>query len=274
MRRRNPAVAGLFYPAQPAALLAAVQSLFAEAVSPVPAVPARAALVPHAGYVYSGRTAARVLARLEVPARVIIVAPNHTGAGTAPQGGSVSALGAFVTPLGTVSVDEPMAARLLAECPLLADDPEAHRREHAVEVELPLLLARRPDVRVTPVVLAWDDWPRCRRLGEALAAVVREAGERVLLLASTDLNHYESVAVGVPKDQAVLDLAARLDGEGLLTLTRSRHISMCGRAGAAAVLHAARLLGAERGEIVDYSHSGQVTGDDDSVVGYGGVIVR
>ncbi len=271
-RRRSPAVAGLFYPAQPGALLETVRSLLAEAASM--AGPAVAALAPHAGYVYSGRTAAHVFARLEVPPRVIVVAPNHTGDGEAAHGGSVYALGGFLTPLGEVPVDEDLAALALAECPLLEDDPAAHRREHAVEVELPFLLARRPDVRVVPIVLAWSDWPSCRRLGEALAAVARRAGERVLLLASTDLNHYESAAAGGPKDRAVLAECARLDGEALLEVTRKRRVSMCGRAAAAAVLHAARLLGATAGDIVHYSHSGMVTGDDDSVVGYGGVIVR
>ncbi len=272
-RRRSPAVAGLFYPAQPGALLDTVQDLLAGAATGTPAA-AVAALAPHAGYVYSGRTAAHVFARLEVPPRVIVVAPNHTGEGAAAHGGSVYALGSFLTPLGDVPVDEDLAALALAECPLLEDDPGAHRREHAVEVELPFLLARRPDVRVVPIVLAWSDWPSCRRLGEGLAAAVHRAAGPVLLLASTDLNHYESAAAGEPKDRAALAECARLDGEGLLEVTRKRRVSMCGRAAAASVLHAARLLGATAGEVVDYSHSGMVTGDDDSVVGYGGMIAR
>jgi len=160
MRRRPPAVAGLFYPGQPAALLDAVTSLLADAAPTTPPAPAVAALAPHAGYVYSGRTAARVFAALEVPRRCVVVAPNHTGDGEAAQGGSVFGLGVLGTPMGDVPVDETLAATLLAECPMLEDDPRAHRREHAVEVELPFLLARRPDVAVVPVVLAWNDWPR------------------------------------------------------------------------------------------------------------------
>ncbi len=272
MRRRPPAVAGLFYPAQPAPLLQAVRSLLAEV--PAAASPAIAALAPHAGYVYSGRTAAHVFARLEVPRRVIVIGPNHTGDGESHAGGSGFALGTFLTPLGDVPVDELLAAALLAECPLLEDDPAAHRREHAVEVELPFLLARQPDLAVVPIVLGWTDWPRCRALAEALATVVREAGEPVLLLASTDLNHYEPASVGEPKDRAALAEVERLDGEALLEVTRRQRVTMCGRAPAAAVIHAARLLGAARGELVHYSHSGMVTGDVGSVVGYGGVIVR
>lgn len=273
MRRRPPAVAGLFYPAQPTALLDAVSSLLA-GVGPLVSAPAVAVLAPHAGYVYSGRTAARVFGAVDVPRRCIIIAPNHTGQGESSHGGSVFALGVLATPAGDVPVDEPLAAALLAECGILADDPAAHRREHAVEVMLPFLLARRPDVAVVPVVLDWTDWPRARALGEALARVVAASGEPVLLLASSDMNHFESAAVAGEKDRLALAELERLDGEALLDVTRRHRVSMCGRVPAAAVAYAARTLGATRGELVDYSHSGMVTGDASQVVSYAGVIVR
>ncbi len=272
VRVRQPAVAGLFYPGRSAQLLGAVRSLLAVAAAePRPAV---AAIAPHAGYVYSGRTAAEVFARLEVPRRCIVIAPNHTGVCEAAQGGSVYAVGSFLTPLGDVPVDEPTAAALLARCDVLEDDPAAHAREHAVEVELPFLLARRPDVTIVPVVLAWSDWPRTRKLGEALAEVVRGSDEPVLLLASSDMNHYESAAVAAEKDALALAAVGRLDGERLLEVPRRHEITMCGRVPAAAVLHAARLLGVTGAEVVHRSHSGMVTGDDDSVVSYAGVIAR
>jgi hypothetical protein len=270
MRVRQPAVAGLFYPGQAAQLMSAVRELLAAAhAEPRVAV---AAVAPHAGYVYSGRTAGEVFARLEVPRRCIVVGPNHTGHGDAAQGGSVYAVGSFVTPAGEVPVDETAAAALLARCDALEDDPAAHAREHAIEVELPFLLARQPHLAVVPVVLGWSDWPRTRRLGEALAEVVRASDEPVLLLASSDMNHYESAAVAAAKDRLALAEVERLDGEALLDVTRRHGVSMCGRVPAAAVLHAARLLGARNGEVVHYSHSGQVTGDDRSVVSYAGVI--
>lgn len=272
MRIRRPAVAGQFYPDHPAQLLAAVQGMLVEAAAT--ASPARAAIAPHAGYVYSGRTAARVFARIEVPRRVVVLCPNHTGLGESRHGGSAWAVGTWQTPVGDVAVDEALSAQLLAACPLLEDDPDAHRREHAVEVMLPFLLARRPDVVLTAVVLAWADWPSCRALGEALAGVVRGSEEPVLLLASSDMNHYESAEVGKKKDALALAEVAKLDGERLLEVTRRNHVTMCGRAPAAAVLHAARLLGSASAEVVDYSHSGMVTGDDEAVVGYAGVIVR
>jgi hypothetical protein len=272
MRVRQPAVAGLFYPGQPGQLLEAVRDLLGAASG----TPARAvaAVAPHAGYVYSGGTAAEVFARLEVPRRCIVVAPNHTGLGEARHGGSVFAVGTFVTPVGEVPVDETTAAALLARCDVLEDDPAAHAREHAVEVELPFLLARCPGVTIVPIVLGWSDWPRTRKLGEALADVVRSSSEPLLLVASSDMNHFESAAVAAEKDALALAEVERLDGEQLLDVTRRHHISMCGRVPAAAVLHAARLLGATRGEVVHRSHSGEVTGDSSSVVSYAGVIAR
>jgi len=270
VRVRQPAVAGLFYPAQPARLVSAVRELLA--VPGAEPGAARAAIAPHAGYVYSGRTAGQVFARLAVPRRCVVLAPNHTGLGDAREGGSVYAVGSFVTPMGEVPVDETFAADLLARCDLLEDDPAAHAREHAVEVELPFLLARRPDLRVVPVVLGWSDWPRTRALGEALAEAVRASDEPVLLVASSDMTHYESAASAQAKDRLALAEVERLDGERLLDVTRRHGVTMCGRVPAAAVLHAARLLGGGRGELVHYSHSGQVTGDDGSVVSYAGVI--
>jgi AmmeMemoRadiSam system protein B len=239
-----------------------------------PSAAAIAAIAPHAGYPYSGRTAAHVYARLEVPRAVVLLAPNHTGLAHARSGGSVYARGALRTPVGDVPVDEALAAALLAACDLLEDDPLAHEREHAVEVHLPFLLARNPGVAVVPVVLGWSDWRRTERLGAALAEVVRGWSEPVLLVASSDMNHYEAAAVNAAKDLLALGAVARLDGQALLAVTAEHRVTMCGRVPAAAVLHAARLLGATSADVVHRSHSWEVTGDDDRVVSYAGVIVR
>ncbi len=213
-------------------------------------------------------------ARLEVPRAVVVLAPNHTGQGRARSGGSVYARGSFRTPVGAVPVQEALADALLAACDLLEDDPEAHEREHAVEVHLPFLLARRADCAVVPIVLGWSDWPRTARLGAALAEVVRGWPEPVLLVASSDMNHYEAAAACAAKDGLALAEVARLDGERLLAVTARHRVTMCGRVPAAAVLHAAKLLGAVRADVVHRSHSGAVTGEDDRVVSYAGVIVR
>ena len=269
---RPPAVSGRFYPADRARLSQEVERLLAAVPAAAP-TPAIAAIAPHAGYTYSGLTAAHVFARLDIPPLVVVLAPNHTGVCRAPGGASLWEAGTFQTPVGDVPVDREFGAALLAASPLVGIDHAAHASEHAVEVELPFLLARRPDVRIVPLVLAWDDWERCRTLGETLAAVVTQWGRPVLLLASSDLNHYEAATVNERKDQRALDAVSRLDGAELLARCHREHISMCGRAPAAAVLAASRPLGASRATVVDYRHSGWASGDDSAVVGYGGVIV-
>src|SRR5437763_9512679 len=135
--------------------------------------------------------------------------------------------------LGDVGVDEEFARALVAASPLVGADHAAHTGEHAVEVELPFLQLRRADVRIVPLVLAWDAWEGCRELGEALAGLVGRWPQPVLLLASSDLNHYEPVAVSERKDRRALDAVAALDGAELAAPRRHAAISMCGRAPAA-----------------------------------------
>lgn len=265
-------MSGRFYPGAPAELAAAVTALLGDA-GPSPTAPYRAVIAPHAGYIYSGPTAARVFARVAVPSLVVILAPNHTGVCRAPGGASLWEAGEFRTPLGDVPVDAPCAAALRAASPLVAVDHEAHRAEHAIEVLLPFLQVLRPDARIVPFVLAFDAWEPARELGEALARVVRDAREPILLVASSDLNHYEPAAVSKQKDARALEAVTALDGAELLARCRRERISMCGRAPAAVVIAAARALGATGAEVVDYRHSGWSSGDDSQVVGYGGVVI-
>ena len=201
---RAPAVSGRFYPGTKGELERAVRELLRTVEPGAHPAAARAAIAPHAGYLYSGLTAAHVFARLRVPRLVVILAPNHTGVSRAPGGASLWEAGAFATPLGEVPIDTAFATALLAACPLVAVDHEAHRAEHAVEVLIPFLQTVRPDVAIVPLVLAWDAWPPSSELGEALAALVQGAPEPVLLLASSDLNHYEAAAVGELKDAQAL----------------------------------------------------------------------
>lgn len=267
---RPPAVAGSFYPADPAELRAMVQRCV-EAVPREQRV-VRGAIVPHAGLVYSGRCAGAVLARLAFPPVVVILAPNHTGMAASPRAGLL-ARGAMATPLGAIEVDEAFGRALLKVCDLVEDDPLAHRREHAVELELPFLSVLAPASRVVPLVLSFDDWPRCERLAGALSRCVESWPDPVLLLASSDMTHYEPAAAAARKDRLALAAIERLDGRALLEVCRRERVTMCGRAPAAVVVEAARRLGATRGELLDYRHSGEVTGDDSQVVSYAGVVI-
>jgi hypothetical protein len=270
---RAPAVSGRFYPASASELERTLRDFFDPLRSIAHPAAARAVIAPHAGYLYSGVTAAHAFARIRMPPLVVIVAPNHTGLSRAPGGASLWEAGVFETPLGPVTVDQPLARALLEACPLVAVDHLAHRDEHAVEVELPFLKFLAPATRIVPLVLAWDDWESSRALGEALARVVRASAEPVLLLASSDLSHFEPANAAELKDAQALAAVQQLDGEELLRRCHREGITMCGRAPVAAVLAAARALGASRADVVDYRHSGWVTGDESSVVGYAGVVI-
>lgn len=273
---RTPAVSGRFYPGDPARLADDVRALCAHARAaagtPGPAA-AIGAVVPHAGYPYSGLCAARVFVRIALPPVIVIVAPNHTGVWRAPGGVSVYPAGAFHTPLGDVPVAEDFARALLEAEPLADADVLAHREEHGVEVLLPFVQHLRPDARIVPLVIAFDEWEPCRALGDTLARLVRRWPDPVLLLASSDFNHHEPAVIGERKDARALEAIEALDGGELLERCRAEAITMCGRAPAATVLAAATTLGATRAEIVDYRHSGSVGGDSEHVVGYAGVVV-
>jgi AmmeMemoRadiSam system protein B len=270
--RRRPAVAGTFYPADPGELEGLVNG-FLSNVQADPR-PARGAIAPHAGLIYSGQCAAHVFARIAIPSVVVVLAPNHTGRCGARGGASVWARGAFDTPLGRVPIAEALAEAFLARCELASHDVLAHVAEHAIEVELPFLQALAAEVALLPIVLAWDDWRRCEVVAEVLADLVGQWPQPVLLLASSDMTHYESAARAAAKDRKALDAIERLDGAALLAACQQHNITMCGRGPAAVVTDACRRLGASRATVTDYRHSGFVTGDDARVVAYAGVVIE
>lgn len=268
---RRPAVAGSFYPRDPEELRALVSGFLA-AVDASPE-PVRGAIVPHAGLVYSGQCAAHVFKRIELPPVIVVLAPNHTGRLGAPGGASLWSRGAFATPLGEVPINTAFSEALAARCSLAADDSFAHAGEHAVEIELPFVQLSGAATSIVPIVLAWDDWPRCRALAEALAELVRAWPQEVLLVASSDMTHYEHADRAAAKDRLAFTAIERLDGQELLDACHRHSITMCGRAPAAVMLEASRLLGAAGAKLVDYRHSGWATGDDASVVAYAGFVV-
>jgi MEMO1 family protein len=267
MTVRPPAVAGLFYPANPESLERDVRGFLPEGAESEKAF---GAIVPHAGYVYSGLVAGAVYARMEIPRRVVIVCPNHTGRG-APA--AMDPSDSWLTPLGEVPLARPLAERLRELAPRVTEDAEAHRREHSLEVQLPFLKVLRPDVEIVPLCLGEPSFSLCREVGEAFAHVAGEEKEAPLLLASSDMNHYESRARGRAKDDLALERIEALDPEGLFGTVLDRSISMCGFLPATALLVAARAAGASRARVVARRDSGDETGDASSVVGYAGVLV-
>ena len=265
---RQPAVAGRFYPQNPETLTADLESYLS---STADAAPATGCVVPHAGYMYSGHVAGAVFARIAVPRRSILLCPNHTGMG---QPLSIMSEGAWQTPLGAAAIDSELAETLKQRLPLLREDSAAHRAEHAAEVELPFLQIRRPHFTFVPIALGTAHFEPLEALGHAVAEVVRAQSEPVLVIASSDMNHYENDQVTRIKDHKAIEPILRLDARGLYDTVMNEEISMCGFGPTVAMITAARDLGATSAELVRYATSGDVSGDRDMVVGYAGIIVR
>src|SRR5262245_51372860 len=267
---RRPAVAGSFYPAGEGALRSELEALTAGCRVPE-GPPPRALLVPHAGYVYSGRIAARTYLSGPLPGRFIVLGPNHTGEGEAI---AVQAEGAWRTPLGDAPIDAPLASAVLERVPRAKVDAAAHRREHSIEVQVPFLQHLRAGFRFVPICVGTHDLEALLDLGRGLAEAIRATGERVLLVLSSDMTHYEPADEAARRDRFALDRILALDPPGLLAVVRQESITMCGVAPAVAGLEAARGLGATRAALVAYGHSGERTGDDSDVVAYAGVAVH
>ena len=268
---RHPAVAGRFYPRDPEDLITEVRGYLNQASS-VKQTPVRAlgCIAPHAGYMYSGHVAGAVFAHVEIPRRCIVLCPNHTGMGRAL---AMMSEGAWETPLGEVPIDGELASALQQRFGVLQDDASAHRAEHAAEVELPFLQMRQPELRFVPIALATGQFEHLEQLGLALADVVAAQPDPVLIVASSDMNHYESDVVTRAKDHRAIERILTLDPRGLHEVVTQQDISMCGYGPAVAMLTAARKLGAKSAELVKYATSGDVSGDRETVVGYAGVVV-
>ncbi len=269
MMLRAPAVAGLFYPANRSALSQTVHALYERAAGEEGVASASpACIVPHAGYQYSGAVAAFVYQTLAIPARCVVLGPNHTGCGAAV---SVMARGRWSTPLGEVPLDEAFADRLTQRCLGVSVDAEAHRAEHSIEVQLPLLQYRQPSFSLVPIVLYPVGIDGYRALGEALADLIREDDVPTLLIASSDFTHYEEQADAERKDRLAIEAIEAVDADELCRRVERHRISMCGYAPTSVVLVAARRLGCGRGRLLRYRTSGDATGDYASVVGYAGL---
>jgi hypothetical protein len=265
---RLPAVAGRFYPSNPVELSAFVRK-YSGSDAPHPLVPVRACLVPHAGYVYSGHVAGAVLGRIVLPKKILVLGVRHS-----PRGEQVAILssGAWRTPLGDAPIDEPLAHALTKGCPLLSEDSVAHSAEHSLEVQVPFLQVLAPGFAFVPIALGTIRFETLVSLGEALARVLADSNEDVLLLTTSDLNHYEDDATTRFKDHQAIEKLLALDPQGLYDVCRNEEISMCGLGPAVTMLTALNKLGAKKSELVKYATSGDVSGDRDAVVGYAGMI--
>ena len=267
---RIPAVANMFYPGEKSQLEEELRVFIKRAPNPRRVL---AAICPHAGYVYSGAVAGAVFSEIRVPEAAVVLGPNHRGLG-APV--AVASSGAWDMPLGSVPINKELAEcimKISTSAVKIEDDPHAHSMEHSIEVQVPFLQYLQPEVSIVPISLSYLSFEGCLEISRALAQGIRDYGKEVLMVASTDMTHYESQKAAQEKDKLAIDRVLALDSRGLHETVARYGITMCGVIPTTIVLEASRIMGAEKAELIRYATSGDVTGDYSQVVGYAGFII-
>lgn len=266
---RHPAVAHQFYPGDPQDL----KETLTELIPPFPSdlrKKAFAVISPHAGYMYSGKIAGETFSRVNIGKDVIILGPNHHGLG---EQVAVMHDGLWEMPIGSVPVNTALAKLLIQLAPLMTIDETAHRHEHSLEVQVPFLQYFQPNLSLVPIALSHIPYALCEQLGKGLASAIKAYNKEVLLVASSDMTHYESRKAATQKDRLAIDRILALDPQGLYQTVLGQRITMCGVIPATVALIAALELGATKAELVRYTDSGEASGDTRQVVGYAGLIV-
>ncbi len=265
---RNPIVAGQFYPGSPVGLKRMIETMVEPEAEKVEVM---GLVSPHAGYVYSGFVAGAVISRIKFKDTFVILGPNHTGTGKAF---SVMTKGAWRTPLGDVEIDSELGRRILAASSYLEEDSAAHQHEHSLEVQVPFLQFFKPEVKIVPIVLAHADGAVYKKIGREMVGAIKESKRGVVILASSDMTHYEPHESAKKKDSKAIEAILALDEDELLKRVDELDISMCGYAPVVSLISAAKGLGAKQAELVKYQTSGDTSGDYSAVVGYAGIIIK
>ncbi len=266
---RSPAVAGQFYPGSKVSLVKTLNDLIPD-IQPEEKKEALAVISPHAGYIYSGGVAGETISRVKVPENVIILGPNHTG-----QGVPVALMdqGGWDMPMGEVPINQELAAEIAKNSPTIQVDEVAHRFEHSLEVQVPFLQYMQKKLSIAPLVVSHVSYETCVLVGNGLAESIKNYGKPVLIVASTDMTHYESRESASSKDSMALERIEVLDPEGLYNTVVGNRISMCGIMPTTIALVASLSLGAKKAELIRYTDSGETSGDTDKVVGYAGLVI-
>lgn len=265
---RSPIVSGSFYPGNKEGLESTLKALMEGSRERQKAL---GVISPHAGYVYSGRVMGSVFSKVEVPDTVVLLAPNHTGRGT-PF--SVWPEGTWQTPLGDTPIDEDLVNEILNSCELIEKDKVAHNNEHSAEVILPFLQYSNPQVKIVVIVIRSAHFEDLRIVGKSIGDVLKNIRPDALVVASSDMTHYESQQSADKKDKAAIEEIIALREEGLYRVVRELDISMCGVSPVISMLVCSKERDAAKAELVKYETSGDTTGDYNQVVGYAGVIVE
>ncbi len=265
---RTPVVAGQFYPASASQLKAMIERLVDEDIGKQDVI---GLVSPHAGYIYSGPVAGAVISRVRFKDTFVIMGPNHTGRG---KPFSIMTEGVWQTPLGDVKIDAELGKRILALSSCLEEDSSAHQYEHSIEVQIPFLQYFRPDIRIVPIILTHASSTIYQEIGKDIAQAIKELGRKTVILASSDMTHYEPQEAARNKDTQAIEAILRLNADELLRRIEELNISMCGYAPVVSLISAAKELGAKGAELVKYQTSGDASGDYSSVVGYAGIIIK
>jgi AmmeMemoRadiSam system protein B/AmmeMemoRadiSam system protein A len=264
---RKPAVAGQFYPAQADKLREFIRGMVSETAVKEEVI---GLVSPHAGYIYSGPVVGATISKVKFKDTFIVLGPNHTGMGK-PL--SIMTKGSWETPLGQVEIDSELAEKILATSRHLQEDPGSHQYEHSIEVQIPFLQYFKKDFRIVPITMAYSDATAYKELGKEIAQAVKDLNKKVVIIASSDMTHYEPQESAQRKDSHAIEAILELNENELLRRVSELNISMCGYAPTVSLISAAKKLEATRAELVRYQTSGDTTGDYSAVVGYAGIIL-
>ena len=265
---REPVVSGQFYPSSPDELRIMIKGMIDEKATRENVIGYYA---PHAGYIYSGPVVGATISRVDIKDTFVIMGPSHTGAG-APF--SIMTEGKWRTPLGDIEIDIQLAKAILENSSYLREDHIAHLQEHSVEVQLPFIQYFKKDIKFVPIVLSHANAAIYRSIGRAIAKAIKDSGKEVVIVASGDMNHYESQKITNTKDKQAIESILKLEPVELLERVQEFNISMCGYGTAACLIYAAKEFGAVQVELVKHQTSGDIVHEYASVVGYAGILFK
>jgi len=226
---------------------------------------------PHAGFMYSGDVAGAVYSRIEIPDTIILIGPNHTGLG---EKVSVMTEGTWVMPQGDLKIDHQLANEICQKSVLAKKDSQAHKKEHSIETQLPFLQFYRNEFRIVPICIMQLRLHECEEIGHAIVKALERVQRSVLIVASSDMTHYETHKSASKKDAAAINQILRLDAKELYSTVHDNNISMCGVNPTVIMLIYAKEMGAKEAFLAKYMTSGEVSGNMNHVVGYAGLIVK
>ncbi|MEK6635233.1 MAG: AmmeMemoRadiSam system protein B [Planctomycetota bacterium] len=264
---RHPAVAGSFYSGDATRLRSDIEGYITKDCEKQAVL---GVVSPHAGYMYSGRVAGNLYSRIKIPDTVVILAPNHTGYGV-PY--SIWSDGSWRTPLGDVGVNQNVVDELVRVCSLIEKDKEAHLYEHAAEVQIPFIQYFNPCIKIVVMVVSSRNIADLKNIGKSLSLVLQRLCPDALVVASSDMTHYETQAIANMKDKIAINEILALNEDNLYNKVHNMHITMCGIYPAVIMLVCSKERGAKKAELVRYETSGDITGDYNQVVGYAGITV-